>query len=420
MILGGLTMGRQTSLGSASAALFQLSRVLIRTTLLMAESLKDGVPRFALVITAMMCLLQHAQSQDRPPQPTESVPILAAAGWHEIPDTELASRCPNDPAIRGNTGCRAVISAWNGGVADEKGERLILWGGGHSDYFGNEVYALDVKKLTFSRLTEPSPATNVGACPEAYPDGRPSSRHTYGGLAYLAAQASMFVYGGSKSACGFMSAGTWSFDLDKTEWKSLDPRQGDSPANNPGAIAEYDRNTGTVILSDTANLFRYDPSKNSYKKLKPLSGVDYRLSGAIDPERKLFYMIGGPGQFWVIGIEENSKFGLRDWGRKVMGCDSLRYAQSPGLAYDAERREIVGWSGGDSVYSFQPETLTCSQETYPGGPGAAQPNGTFGRFQYFSRLGVFALVNDWKQNAFLLRRARRTKPVATTVPQGNN
>jgi len=42
------------------------------------------------------------------------------------------------------------------------------------------------------------------------------------------------------------------------QWMSLDPHQGDSPANNPGAIAEYDPNTGMVILSDTANLFRYD------------------------------------------------------------------------------------------------------------------------------------------------------------------
>jgi hypothetical protein len=413
-------MGRQASLGSPVAAVVQLSRVLSRNTHLIAESLWGGVPRFALVIAAVMCLLPSAQSQNKPSQPVVSAPIPAATGWYEIPDTKLASRCPNDPALEGYSGCRAVINAWNGGVADEKGERLILWGGGHNDYFGNEVYALDLNKLTFSRLTQPSPVTNVMSCPEAYADGRPSARHTYGGLAYLAAQGSMFVYGGSKSACGYMSAGTWAFDLAKTEWKSLDPHHGDSPANNPGAIAEYDSNTGTVILSDTANLFRYDPIKNSYKKLRPLSGVDYRLSGVIDPDRKLFYMIGGPGQFWVIGIEENSKLGLQDWSRKVTGCDSLRYAHSPGLAYDAERREIVGWAGGDSVYLFQPETLTCSKETYPGGPGAAQPNGTFGRFQYFSRMGVFALVNDWKQNAFLLRLAPRTKQVATPVPQSNN
>ena len=303
-------------------------------------------------------------------------------------------------------------------MADEKRDRLIVWGGGHGDYFGNEVYALDLNKLTLSRLTEPSPVGNVMTCPEAYTDGRPSARHTYGGLAYLAKQDSMYVYGGSKAACGFMSAGTWIFDLGKLEWKGLDPHQGDSPANNPGAVAGYEPNTGAVILSDTANLFRYDPAKNSYTKLRALSGVDYRLSGVIDPDLKLFFMIGGPGQFWAVDIGENSKFEAQDWSRKVIGCDALRFAHSPGLAYDTDRKEIAGWSGGDTVYLFRPETRTCFTETYPGGPGAAQPNGTFGRFQYFPRLDVFALVNDWKQNAFLLRRAPGTKPVAAPLPQG--
>jgi len=346
--------------------------------------------------------------------------ISTTPGWHQITDTKLASRCPNDPAIEGNSGCRAVINAWNGGVADEKRNRLIVWGGGHSDYFGNEIYTLDLGKATLSRITEPSPVTNVMSCPEAYTDGRPSARHTYGGLAYIAETDSIFVYGGSKSACGFLSSGTWSFDLAKMEWRSLDPHQGDSPANNSGAIAEYDANTGTVILSDTVNLFRYDPLKNSYKRIRPFSGVDYHLSGVIDPDRKMIFMIGGPGQFWAVALGENSKIDVQDWSRKVTGCDSLRYAHSPGLAYDTERKEVVGWAGGDTIYLFQQDTRTCTAETYPGGPGMAQPNGTFGRFRYFSRLGVFALVNDWKQNAFLLKRAARTKPVATLAPQSNN
>ncbi len=357
-------------------------------------------------------------AQDQPAgQRGAGIPgISSTAGWHEIPDTQLVHRCPVEPSIQGNSGCGAVITAWSGAIADTKRNRLVIWGGGHSDYFGNELYGLDLKNMSMSRLTEPSPVANVWSCPESYADGRPSARHTYGGLAYLAAQDSLFAYGGSKSACGFMSTGTWEFDLQKLEWNSRDPHQGDSPGNNPGAISEYDPNTGTVILSDTANLYRYDPIKNSYKKLRPITGVDYRLSGAIDPDRRLFFMIGGPGQFWAVGIGENSTFELQDWSRKVTGCDSLRYARSPGLAYETELKVIVGWPGGDTVYLFHPETRTCSPETFPGGPGAAQSNGTFGRFRYFPALGVFVLVNNWKQNAFLLRLVLGTKPVAASPP----
>jgi hypothetical protein len=313
-----------------------------------------------------------------------------------------------------------VVAAWNGGIADTKRNRLIIWGGGHGDYYGNEVYGLDLNSMTMSRLTEPSPVTNVTSCPEAYGDGQPSSRHTYNGMAYLARQDKIFVFGGSKANCGFMSGGTWTFDLAKLEWKNMDPHGGDSPANNPGVIADYDPNSGMVFLSDTANFFRYDFAENTYTRLKPLSGIDYHLSGVIDPKRKLFFMIGGSGQFWAIDIQAGSNFTVQDWSHKATGCDALLHAPYPGLAYDPERKLIVGWAGGDTVYLFHPDTHTCSPQIYPGGPGLAQPNGTFGRFRYFPELGVFALVNDWKQNAFLLRLAATTNPVAPPVQQSNN
>jgi len=38
-----------------------------------------------------------------------------------------------------------------------------------------------------------------------------------------------------------------------------------------------------------------------------------------------------------------------------------------------------------------------------GGPGAQSANGTFNRWRYFPALGVFALVNAWQQDAFVLR-----------------
>ncbi len=325
---------------------------------------------FALV--ALLCLTCIMSGQVRTSENSPSASIAPRAGWYEIPNTQLAPLCPKEPAIEGNTGCRAVINAWNGGIADTKRNRLIIWGGGHSDYFGNEVYGLDLNTLTMSRMTDPSAVTNVMSCPEAYSDGRPSARHTYNGLAYLAGLDVMFVYGGSKSICGFMSGGTWIFDLTKMEWKSMDPHGGDNPINAPGAVTDYDPNTGALYLSDTASLFRYDPNKNTY-----------------------------------------------DWSHKVTGCDRLLRANYPGLAYDPVRKQVVSWAGGDTVYLFDPDTRTCSSETYPGGPGPAQANGTLGRFRYFPELGVYALVNDWKQNAFLLRLGPSNAVAAPTRRSDN-
>jgi len=373
-----------------------------------------------LVLTTMLWVTPLARGPGITSETAAGTRISQRAGWSEIPNTQLGPHCPADPSIEGGSGCRAVVNAWNGGVADTKRNRLIVWGGGHGDYYGNEVYGLDLNNMKMSRLTEPSPVTNIVSCPEAYGDGRPSSRHTYNGLAYLARQDKMFVFGGSKANCGFMSGGTWTLDLARMEWRSMDPHRGDSPANHPGVIADYDPNTGMVFLSDTANFFRYDFTENTYTRLKPLSGMDYHLSGVIDPKRKLFFMIGGSGQFWAIGIQAGSNFTAQDWSHKVTGCDPLLYAHYPGLAYDPQSELIVGWAGGDTVYLFHPDTRACSSRTYPGGPGPAQPNGTFGRFRYFPQLDVFALVNDWKQNAFLLRLAATTNPVATPAQPSNN
>ena len=42
--------------------------------------------------------------------------------------------------------CRMVIGAWSSGVADTVQDKLFIWGGGHVDYGGNEIYALDFKR----------------------------------------------------------------------------------------------------------------------------------------------------------------------------------------------------------------------------------------------------------------------------------
>jgi len=326
-------------------------------------------------------------------------------GWHEIPDTKLAPNCPN-PSPGGTTGCAAVISAWNGGIADTKRNRLILWGGGHGDYYGNEVYALDLVAKKMVRLTDPSPVDSVSTCPEAYPDGRPSSRHTYNGLAYIADMDKMFAFGGSKANCGFMSASTWTLDLRNLQWQSVIPRDRYAPTGAPGAVADYDPASGTIYLSDTAGFYRYDPSAQEYKRLATFHGVDYHLSGIAVPERRLFLMMGGPGQLWEVDLGPRSKHTPNDWSGRAHGCEKLLKAAYPGLAYDPVQGVVVGWAGGDSVILFDPARMSCTEKSFPGGPGTPQPNGTNGRFRYFPALGAFVLVNDWKQNAYSLRLTR--------------
>ena len=47
------------------------------------------------------------------------------------------------------------ITAWTGAAFDKRRQRLLVSGGGHNDYGGNEVYAFSLMDLKWLRLTDP-------------------------------------------------------------------------------------------------------------------------------------------------------------------------------------------------------------------------------------------------------------------------
>ncbi|MEK6578900.1 MAG: hypothetical protein AABZ55_06710, partial [Bdellovibrionota bacterium] len=73
----------------------------------------------------------------------------AAIGWTQLTNTKIRPVCPNPalyPNIQGVEGCSAVTADWSSGVFDTARNRLIVWGGGHNGYLGNEIYALNLNE----------------------------------------------------------------------------------------------------------------------------------------------------------------------------------------------------------------------------------------------------------------------------------
>jgi hypothetical protein len=64
---------------------------------------------------------------------------------------------------------------------------LLIWGGGHFAYAGNEIYGFDLGHLRWQRLSEPSLEIDLDyrAGDDIYIDGKPRSNHTYGSLQYV-------------------------------------------------------------------------------------------------------------------------------------------------------------------------------------------------------------------------------------------
>jgi hypothetical protein len=340
-------------------------------------------------------------------------------------NTHLADVCPSATqyaAIQANEGCSAVINDWSGAAADTMRNRLVIWGGGHHGYFGNEVYALDLNRVTMNRENDPSDVsaydfTNCSG-PDQYADGRPVSRHTYDGLAYVAHVDKMFAFSGAKVPCGYQSNDTWTLDLatvataplgHAAPWSLMNPPvSGGQLKGTVGAVSDYDPTTKRVLLDDGSSLWAYDLDANRYTLLNDSNAaIDYHMTGRVDPKRELFVVIGGGGNagggVQVFALGTGSAYAEQNWTSQVTGCDGLVQAIYPGLAYDAAQDRMVGWAGGDTVYILDLDTKSCQTKTFGGGPGPQNTNGTMGRFRYFPSLNVFAVVNDWMKNAFTLR-----------------
>jgi hypothetical protein len=133
------------------------------------------------------------------------------------------------------------VADWAGGAFDTARNRLIIMGGKHGGYAGNEVYALDLDTLTMERLNEPSTVIRDGCTSGGtYADGKPVARHTYNHLEYLPNQDAIFLRGDSQWQCGYFIGDTWLFNLSTLTWTKKSRTNG--PTVSFGRAAAYDPN----------------------------------------------------------------------------------------------------------------------------------------------------------------------------------
>jgi chitodextrinase len=325
--------------------------------------------------------------------------LPTSIGWYQIPNTTYAPLCPTGQA----GSCSDVIGAWNSGAADTKRNRLLFMGGGHNNYSGNEVYALDLNTLQMLRLNNPDPVNGSGS--DVDPSGNPNSRHTYGGLSYIPSTDQMYLHGGAVYPTGYGQVSTWLLNLSNLTWAHKDPVNGTAVTSNCcnyQTFGDYDPVTDSVWYTDVYDLWKYKAQANTQTHLSAVSNEGFHINCVVDYDARFFTCFGD-------GYIERADMtaatpSLIDITSQTSGCSSLTAAQYPGLAYDPSQKKIIAWLTGASVIVFDSTTRTCAAQTFGGTPpGAPTSPGTFNRWRYFPALGVFALVNDWQQNAWVLR-----------------
>jgi hypothetical protein len=351
-----------------------------------------AVPSIALRRGSILSLLSAASAALMAASPAD----MPANSWLEIPHSLLKAVTPDMavyPKIRGNTGPASVVVAWSGAALDTKRSRLILWGGGHADYHGNELYAFDVPTLAWQRITDPFPDPVHDQQINA--DGTPNARHTYNGLAYIAHADRFFACGGALSGKGFaLCDTTWTYDFAVKAWETHRP--GDhAPGGGIGHCCAYDPVSKRVFFGNGKGLFAYTFDTDSWVQLT--GDAFYYITLAVDPKRRLLVGVGNKSMISY----DLTKGDVVRRALVTSGGDAFIAAGNPGFEYDPVADRMVGWVKG-TVYVLDDETWTWKVNDVPGGPQDS-PNGTYGRWRYVPAVNAFILVTAWDADVFFYK-----------------
>jgi hypothetical protein len=342
---------------------------------------------------------------------------LKPGEWYEVPNSKLVSVAPN-PAPEGSV--TAVMEAWSGGAYDSKRDQLLIWGGGHGDYAGNEVYGFSISTLKWTRLTNPSANTGGDEASGTYPDGSPRSRHTYNYIQYVPAIDRFCTLGGAgQYPSGQIGTNkTFCLDLDAKKWE----QKANAVSPNIGAISGYDQATGRVWLQGTADspdLSEWDPVGNKWVKHVRIDAgwFDYNYTAAIGEGKMLAV---GQGHVWQWDL---SKPDQQPVDLKTTGATDIVSKNNPGLVYDPVSKRFVAWAGGATVYTLDLAKKSWSTialaATNKVTPSAADPRGTYGRFQYIPSKNAFIGVNRTDGNVYLFKmNSEAPQPVKLGAPRG--
>ncbi len=347
---------------------------------------------------------------------------LPADSWYRVPKGYI-EKCDDTFTLPWHAimGCVGLVSAWNSGVWDPLNRQMLLWGGGHADYAGNELYAFRTRDFTWSRLTEPSLGPYNR---DPLDDGKPVSRHTYDGLTWDDNKNVMLAWGGSRSMDGGGTDVTWTFDPTSKVWANQQP-SGSVPRASYDHTLVYDPASKTAFLKKTQGFFAYDTVANKWSSIANFGLAPYwpryaagSPRGTIDTKRQLLWVLGG--RLYMVYDILNKKFVTDEWittgggtftnaqdgslsqfpdQHIVTGGGDVIVPAAPALDYDSKADSLVAWVGG-GPYVLNFDSKTWIAKSSQGAPEKPLTHGTFGRFRYIKKYNVFILINGSKDVYF--------------------
>ncbi len=349
---------------------------------------------------------------------------MASPTWHSGGALDTWITLPNsDLSTSGvmETGGSDVINAWGGGVVVTgglyigstftTGTFLVLFGGGHTNYSGNEVYAYgpfeNDSPIWYKLRAATSPApTNVNEDAS----GNPVSRHTYQTLSYIndgtrnwmLSMGILYSYSASNT---YNTRHVYNFaqvspDTNLPWSKKLD-------SDGAAEISCYEPSSGRVWYHKSANnhVGFYDVALNTHTAQIYKSPVGYggNAVSCIDTVRGLWCIWDGTNG--ISFYRTNNGAGNDYYVPTTTGTAPTGQGS---IIYDPVADKLRLWvGGGKTLYTLTPpaslpyaggNAWTWSNATAGTGstPDTQNLQGTFGRFGYSSNADVvgYILLNN--------------------------
>lgn len=389
--------------------------------------------------------------------------IPAGLGWQRLTGSAMQPNgepggagdvCPPNNFVSGyafDDRCYNVELAWSSGINDTKYNRMIILGGGHTDYSGNEIYAIDFSSGAWRMHRAVNPSLVGGG--ETTSDGRMQSSHTYEGLTYLKHLELLVKNGGclAGSSCPISHA-QWTIDLNSIPASCYATTQGGSactPIENridgtqtgiaftsvagghtDQPICDYWDKTLSAVADNKVycwypngtvpNLLQIDYDNHINTMIGNGSSQSFSYDGAIE-QRTGKYLVAGSGLIGYFDLTNSGAFTTLS----STGCSPITSVPYPGLAYDPVSQHIMGWPGtGLTVYEIiiTGSSVTCTAMnlgavTPPTSTVGTTGTGVMGRFAYMPSEDAFLMAasnTGAPANNYVYAWRRRIAPDANT------
>jgi hypothetical protein len=314
-------------------------------------------PMGLMVSAALVSCLLGASSPTAAQDLSRLQSLLSATpegGWVSVSTGSFSAAWPTGPDSVGTVyptqnGPGAIAYAWSSFAWDSNRGQMMLWGGGHANYAGNEMYAWKANTGTWERQSLPSrltPTTLGNGAFYVVDNAAPLSAHTYDGNVFLPVNNMFANFLGPSYNSGDrgkvwingaeQKSGPWLFDTTKADGNKVGGTNGSGfDPTDPGGnmwINRYGQWTGTEGAYSPYVSTDY---RNEGGKDVVYLTVDVGASRAADVYRYTFGDVrtGGLDKWEKIGIGDPATLGYIRGGTGTLDTNHnliVRIGYTPG------------------------------------------------------------------------------------------